>query len=135
MNVFGAIGRWTEETFTFVVPNNSATSVTGSSETVIGIEEYPALPDALDAYSITHALAPSWFPAGYKLDYVEVAPLIGQVIFSAAYSNGDNIISLEYFYWTGNDFIPTVFEKDGTAVTEYIKTGITIILCLMKMYS
>lgn len=124
IDVFGAIGRWTEETFSFVVPNNSATSVTGSSETVTGTEEYPTLQDAFDAYSITNSLAPSWFPTGYKSDYVEVNPLIGQIIFSAAYSNGQETISLDYVYWTDDAFTPAMFEKDSGSVLEYTKNGI-----------
>lgn len=124
IDVFGAIGRWTEETFRFVTPSTSAIPISEGTGTIPDAEQYQTLQDAFDTYSISNTLAPSWLPNGYTLDYVEANPLIGQIIFSASYSHGQDTISLEYSYWTDDTFIPAIFEKDGGSVFEYTQNGI-----------
>ena len=77
IDVFGALGRWTEETFHFVAPKASAAPTyhtVSNGDGFYELEQYSTLQDAFDAYSISDPLAPSWIPEGYTLDYVEVSP-------------------------------------------------------------
>lgn len=67
---------------------------------------------------------PSWIPDGYILDYVEVSPLIGQIIFSASYIDSQRTISIEYSYPSDNKYVSSMFEKDGESVLEYTKGNI-----------
>lgn len=100
IDVFGAIGRWTEETFRFAAPAGPATSAVSAVPVDIDgvliyeVEQYPTLQDAFDAHSISEPLAPSWIPEGYVLDYVEASPSTGQVVFTASYSSGQSILNL-----------------------------------------
>ena len=128
--MFGAIGRWTEETFRFAAPVGPATSAVSAVPVDIDgvliyeVEQYPTLQDAFDAHSISEPLAPSWIPEGYVLDYVEASPSTGQVVFTASYSSGQSILNLMYSYRMDGTFSSSIFEKDGSSVIEYTKNGI-----------
>ena len=130
IDVFGAIGRWTEETFRFAAPAGPATSAVSAVPVDIDgvliyeVEQYPTLQDAFDAHSISEPLAPSWIPEGYVLDYVEASPSTGQVVFTASYSSGQSILNLMYSYRMDGTFSSSIFEKDGSSVIEYTKNGI-----------
>ena len=130
IDVFGAIGRWTEETFRFAAPAGPATSAVSAVPVDIDgvliyeVEQYPTLQDAFDAHSISEPLAPSWIPEGYVLDYVEASPSTGQVVFTASYSSGQSILNLTYSYRMDGTFSSSIFEKDGSSVIEYTKNGI-----------
>ena len=117
IDVFGAIGRWTEETFRFAAPAGPATSAVSAVPVDIDgvliyeVEQYPTLQDAFDAHSISEPLAPSWIPEGYVLDYVEASPSTGQVVFTASYSSGQSILNLMYSYRMDGTFSSSIFEK------------------------
>lgn len=99
IDVFGALGRWTEETFHFVAPKASAAPTyhtVSNGDGFYELEQYSTLQDAFDAYSISDPLAPSWIPEGYTLDYVEVSPSDTEIIFSASYSKEQNTLSFLY---------------------------------------
>ena len=128
IDVFGALGRWTEETFHFVAPKASAAPTyhtVSNGDGFYELEQYSTLQDAFDAYSISDPLAPSWIPEGYTLDYVEVSPSDTEIIFSASYSKEQNTLSFLYSYRKDGTFTSSTFEKDGSSVVEYIQNGIT----------
>ena len=127
IDVFGAIGRWTEETFHFVAPAVPVASTfpgAAGGELLYELEQFPTLQDAFDAYAISEPLAPSWIPEGYTLDYVEASPSVAGITFSASYSNGQSILSFLYSYQTDDSFSSSTFEKDGSSVIEHVQNGI-----------
>lgn len=123
-DVFGAIGRWSEETFRFSTPSSSSAHAVQNDNLFTEPREYTSLQDAFNAYSITGPLAPTWIPEGYILDYVEAVPSSGQILFTASYSNAQNTLSLSYSYRTDNTFQSSTFEKDSSSVITYTKNGI-----------
>ena len=128
IDVFGALGRWAEETFHFVAPKASAAPTyhtVSNGDGFYELEQYSTLQDAFDAYSISDPLAPSWIPEGYTLDYVEVSPSDTEIIFSASYSKEQNTLSFLYSYRKDGTFTSSTFEKDSSSVVEYIQNGIT----------
>jgi len=61
IDVFGALGRWTEETFHFVAPKASAAPTyhtVSNGDGFYELEQYSTLQDAFDAYSISDPLDP-----------------------------------------------------------------------------
>lgn len=124
IDVFGVIGRWTEETFRFVTPTVSTSPASGPAGTIPDVEEYQTLQDAFDAYEISEQLAPTWYPDGYVPEYVEVTSMSDQIIFESCYSDGTNTIGFSYTYWANDDLVSSTFEKDNEAVQEYQKSGI-----------
>ena len=98
IDVFGVIGRWTEETFRFSAPASSRSPAAQNDDLLSNPKEYTTLQDAFDDYSISEPLAPTWIPEGYVLDYVEVVPSSGQILFNASYSNGQSTLTFSYSY-------------------------------------
>ena len=124
IDVFGVIGRWTEETFRFSAPASSRSPAAQNEDLLSNPKEYTTLQDAFDDYSISELLAPTWIPEGYVLDYVEGVPSSGQILFNASYSNGQSTLSFSYSYRTDSVFQSSTFEKDDVSVVEYTKNGI-----------
>ena len=124
IDVFGVIGRWTEETFRFSAPASSRSPAAQNDDLLSNPKEYTTLQDAFDDYSISEPLAPTWIPEGYVLDYVEVVPSSGQILFNAPYSNGQSTLTFSYSYRTDSVFQSSTFEKDDASVVEYTKNGI-----------
>lgn len=124
IDVFGVIGRWTEETFRFSAPASSRSPAAQNDDLLSNPKEYTTLQDAFDDYSISEPLAPTWIPEGYVLDYVEVVPSSGQILFNASYSNGQSTLTFSYSYRTDSVFQSSTFEKDDASVVEYTKNGI-----------
>ena len=124
IDVFGVIGRWTEETFRFSAPASSRSPAAQNEDLLSNPKEYTTLQDAFDDYSISELLAPTWIPEGYVLDYVEVVPSSGQILFNASYSNGQSTLTFSYSYRTDSVFQSSTFEKDDASVVEYTKNGI-----------
>ena len=124
-DVFGAIGQWTRDTFRFSAPSTVLPDAFEDTHTSAVAEKYSTLQDAFDAHSIDIPLAPSWVPKGYQLDFVEATAYAEQYAFSASYINADNeAVTLNYTYWVGGQFVPSVVEKDAEDVQTYTRNGI-----------
>lgn len=125
VDVFGAIGRWTNETFHFVAsPGPSQNDGTANSTGHMG--EYESLQAALDDYEITEIVVPTWVADGFKLVSVTVTELpdFGTVDFNAYYENdiGGNIsLSIIQREVAGS----ALYEKDDTLVTRHLAGDIT----------
>lgn len=75
IDVLGAIGRWTEETFRFAIPSAShqSSGTEGDGEVLSRVEQYLTLRDALDAYSISEPFHPG-FRRGIRWTMQKPAP-------------------------------------------------------------
>ncbi len=70
INIFGAIGSWTDETFHFVTAPSGA--VQGDPNVGIAITQrnskyHSTLQNALDECGITEKLAPTWYPEEFEM--------------------------------------------------------------------
>ena len=69
-DIFGAIGRWTDETFHFVTSPVGAAqgdTNTGKPTTQRNSEYNTTLQNALDECEITEKLAPTWYPEEFEM--------------------------------------------------------------------
>ena len=120
IDVFGTIGRWTDDVFHFVPSadeNNQATG-THAGENV---PEYSALREALASLGIDENLAPTWFPDGFEAGNLDISssPFSDIVNFSASSENGTTF-SLDIIRYTSADYLSgTQFEKDAENVEQY----------------
>lgn len=129
IDVFGAIARWTDETFRFTSSlQNSAgpDSDTQNSNNQSPDGEYTSLRDALDACGIKQNVIPQQLPNGFELAKVSVYSLPSQVEIEAMYTSNDRIFSLTILRYNSTDVVgQTIFEKDSEDMILYDKKGIT----------
>lgn len=114
LDPFGAIGRWTEETFHFTLSADQ----TGPEA---------ALKKAAEDCQLPTELLPTWHPAGFEaaepqVDHVE------DFLNSVLYSYEDKEKNLSYIvclerYYHPSDIQATVFEKDDGPVEQYQSNG------------
>ena len=129
IDVFGAIARWTDETFHFSASSqNEADSdadiQNSTDQSPDG--EYTSLQDALDACGIKQSVIPQQLPNGFELAKVSVYSLPSQVEIEAIYTSNDRIFSLTIFRYNSPDVVgQTIFEKDSEDMVLYNKNGIT----------
>lgn len=140
IDVFGAIARWTEGTFSFSTIRSEDTineRYDNSAENQLMMEDadassvglaYPSLQEALDAYGITEVAAPTWIPEGYTLDQLDVYDLGNpeDFVLHASYRSDENILGVDILSYTGEpgaqiekiDGDPKPFEAGG--ITFYL---------------
>ncbi len=125
-DIFGAIARWTEETFHFSIsaqPPDSQQNIPAPAEG----GEYGILQEALDAYGITEPVAPRWYPSGFQTVEIHANPRSTGVTIQAHYEAGEKSLSVSVRqYSTEKDASISIgsFEKDSGDVIRYEYNGI-----------
>lgn len=130
IDVFGAIARWTDETFHFSASSqnesDSYSDIQNSTDQSLD-GEYTSLQDALDACGIKQSVIPQQLPNGFELAKVSVYSLPSQVEVEAIYTSNDRIFSLTIFRYNSPDVVgQTIFEKDSEDMILYEKDGIAV---------
>ena len=114
VDVFGAIGRWTEETFHFELPINH--------DDLAGETDYN-LRNASQKAGLPGSVAPVWCPEGFVPktptnthieDYVDTA--VCEYINEN--ENRSYFVDISYYY-NSSDVEATIFEKDDSEVVTY----------------
>lgn len=129
IDVFGAIARWTNETFHFATSSQNDDTLNtdmlnANSHSPDG--EYGSLQEALDACGINQNLEPKWLPEGFELAEASVSSQPSPVSIRAKYVSGDCSFSLVTFLYDSPDAVDyTIFEKDTADVLSYERNGIT----------
>ena len=129
IDVFGAIARWTNETFRFAASSQNDDTLNtdilnSNSHSPDG--EYGSLQEALDAVGIDQNVRLQHLPDGFELANVSVYSLPSQVEIEAMYTSNDRIFSLVIFRYNSPDVVgQTIFEKDSEDMILYDKNGIT----------
>lgn len=118
VDVFGALARWTDETFRFIA---------GPEAAGMGMEDEHSealrrsFQDALDSCGITDIPAPSWYPEGTELvTDIDISDTKGGAMVMCEFAYGDktfNIVVRKYS--TDNRLFARSFEKDASNVEEY----------------
>lgn len=67
VDVFGAIGHWTDETFRFISSLNKNDYVPEESEAKLADKMRSKISSGLDYYGIQESLIPAWYPNGFEL--------------------------------------------------------------------
>lgn len=129
IDVFGAIGRWTDETFHFVVSPapGGAQNGAGASSTQRDNDYFTLLQTALDDCGITEKLAPVKYPDGFEMSEPKASSTdLGDKIFCSFTGPEDSYFSIQIWrYKSQSDLISHTFEKDGAPVQEYTSGGKT----------
>ena len=117
INIWGAMVKWTQETFHFGEWGESSTNDDFS---------YSSLQDMLAKHEITTLLVPNWFPRGYELADIAVVQTPLQKTYSAIYRNGEQDLRI-----TVRDYMdetPVYVEQSDGLVEEYEVAGVTYYL-------
>ena len=120
IDVFGTIGRWTDDVFHFVPSadeNNQATGAYAGENA----PEYSALREALASLGIDENLAPTWLPDGFEAGNLEIASsTIGDTVNFVASNENGATFSLDIIRYTSTDYLSgTQFEKDAENIEQY----------------
>lgn len=116
-DIFGLLGRWTDETFHFVSADRSA----GAGGTALTEEYYDAAQGVLEEWEAPSELIPTWYPAGYTAAEREITASITSSTLSLPFDGTDKFFSVSIFYYPdGTDRGSATFETDGHQVEEYI---------------
>ncbi len=106
LDVFGAMARWTDETFHFVTTSAG--------------DETAALRAALEEQGIPASYAPTWLPAGFKAEEPRTTRTKNHATVSSRLSNGDKELALVFTCYQSEDAIQAAsYEKDISEATPY----------------
>lgn len=111
VNIFGRLGQWTDEIFSFG-------SIKGESE---AIKELKA---GLDEKTLSVIELPSWLPDGFELIELTYDENVPHDVIGVAFLNGEEYINLTISS-SNLEVDPGSFEKDSESVTVYENNGKT----------
>lgn len=117
-DLWGAVAKWTQDTFGFSNPITD-TVITPSSEENF---EYKNLKETLDDYGVTAEVVPLWFPDGYSFESLNVNETPVQTVIHAKYINDEDTISINITLLS--ELPIRTYEKDEDNVTVYWANGI-----------
>lgn len=125
MDVFGTLARWTEETFHFQT-GTAQMALPAAPPEDIQDEYYNTIQAEVEKCGISRPVVPTQYPIGYTLeshDYSENAT--GRFV-SCLFQNdeGDEFIFVIANYTDNERISSLIFEKDESAVEEYISNVI-----------
>lgn len=127
-DVFGAMARWTEETFSFrSVPSDIelTENLDRSGGTDGQKRSFYSLQEALDAYGITQVHEPTQMPDGFVMNkcVVEHSIALNRTVFYADYVNNRDRISFDIMSYEGKPAILTQKTDERPQLEEW--NGIT----------
>jgi hypothetical protein len=147
MDIFGALGTWTDNTFRFEAATEGSAGATEGSTPVDD-----SVAETLSEIGIPVGLFPSWIPEGYVLLSIDRSELetVKCIHVTYAKANGMKALTItveEYFdtaFWEGNKHEKNsespflyakngrqfyVFENSGTWTAVWCDTGYGITIC------
>lgn len=123
-DVFGIIAHWTEETFHFTPSEQTEPEQVDVDS--FDTTAYQSLQEALDAYGITTAVAPNWYPADFEMSGIKITSASYEVKFRAIYEAGEKFIAVTVRqYGSAGDASSEAFEKSDSTVLKYESGGVT----------
>lgn len=117
-DVFGALARWTDETFHFEA---------WSAEPTYCEALHDSIQEVLDAQGVFGAFSPAWFPEGYEIVQVKTSEdMLGISIQILLLNNVGHSFSICIDQYNDSGYIdPQVFEMEADSVEEYKSNGKT----------
>lgn len=118
VDVFGALGRWTDETFHFIT--------TGSSEASahdIDAEYYEQVQSELREWGVEEELFPTWQPDGFVAQAPQITNNGNNDTLSVGFLSDDRSYSVRIICFRVPGETPGTFEKDDSPVEEYVHNG------------
>lgn len=119
LDLWGAIAKWTQDTFYFGSNGQPAVpAAPNSSDT----QNYSGLQEALSEYNISLALVPTWLPDGYEAVDIKTAETPKQRLFWAEYMNDDKSIRIRITEYLDSN--PSQIEQSDSLVEIYASNGV-----------
>lgn len=130
VDVFGAIGHWTDETFQFISSLSKKDYVSEESETKLADKSQSEIMSGLDYYGIQGNLIPTWYPDGFELSEETVITNDTYRMLLYHFENGiQNTFTIQFIRFSNTaDMDAFVQEKDDAAVRQYESSGKTFYL-------
>ena len=119
VDVWGAIARWTDETFRLIPADSGGDTGAGKAE-----EDMEQLRSSLQAWGLADRF-PTWHPDGFVPGELEITELNSSVSAHVTFFGEDRTYSVviqHFIQYTDNT---GTFEKDDTPVEEYVHNGQT----------
>lgn len=126
-DIFGAIARWTENTFNFSITSQVSNNQ-GNVPTPATDGEFATLQDALDSYGISELVAPQWYPVGLETAEITTTSRNTGITIQAIYDAEKMSITIsirQYATLEDAQIGIGIFEKDTDTVAQYERNGIT----------
>lgn len=122
IDVFGALGRWTDETFRFVFSSSEAAQT--STNVLLKLENASysdSLQAALEKCGITEDLVPTWHPIGFEASTPETIDTgLSNIVYVAFLGEEDRFYSIDItHYQSATALEARTFEKDHTPMEQY----------------
>lgn len=123
VDVFGALARWTDETFRFAGEAGTARDASSPENEAVR----RLLQDVLDQYGVTAVPAPGWYPEGAELVRdVNVKENEEALIISCDFIYGEKSFNITVQQFPSSELLSEeVFEKDASNIEEYGGAGRT----------
>lgn len=117
-DVFGALARWTDDTFHFE---------TWSAEPTYCEALHDTIQEVLDTQGILGEFAPTWYPDGYKVTSVKTSEdTLGHSIDITLLNEVESAFSIRLDRYNQNNYIdPLTFEIESGSVEDYLSNGKT----------
>ena len=112
-DIWNAVARWAEETFSF------STGVEVNDPKVGDMLLYSSLQEALLDNEEDSSIVPTWIPTGYVLTDIRIERTPLQETFLAIYMNGDTMLKLSVQHYLTNS--PEKIEADDSLLEIYPK--------------
>ena len=117
VDVFGTLGRWTNDTFRFI------------SRYTVGEPDDGMSPEYRDIVRSTLAgwgaedLFPTWSPEGFEASEPQILSTVKSDILNIFFNGNGKFYSIEITHFHDSASLAGAFEKDSGAVEEYISNG------------
>ena len=118
IDVFGTIGRWTDDVFHFVPTSDVDTE---QADTSIEDTNSASLQEALTTLGIDENLAPTWYPDGFTVSELKITNSnVGDTIYFALNNEDGHSLSIDIIRYSSGQYLSdTSFEKDADDVEHY----------------
>lgn len=123
IDVFGAIGRWTDETFHFVsFPHSIPQDQETTAPNLENVETCNVIKGALKDCEIPEELAPTWYPVGIEASDPKILSDKLSDTVHIFFSDGDKLFfNLNITRYRSTSYLNThIFEKDDALVEQYV---------------
>lgn len=120
IDVFGTIGRWTDEMFHF---GSFQEGDSGSTAAAVeaGAPEYDEFREAVVSLGIDESLVPTWCPTGFEPSETEIySTRSSDIVYLTFTGESDYYFIFTILRYSSEEYLQrTNFEKDSTDVLQY----------------
>ena len=120
LDVFGAVARWTDETFHFASISSSPSSA-GAMGNTKEDSPYAVMQEVASYLGLDGSLVPTWCPDGFYASGTNTTHTnLSDTVYDTFYDANDRFFNVEIIRYRSEEYVQaTQFEKDDTQVEIY----------------